>query len=75
MDPQVEVADVAARATLVVAARTTWQAFPGTWPELSQEVWDCLRTAGVTSGCPNVMLYLDDAPTVEIAFHSANCSA
>src|SRR3954462_7453820 len=30
------------------------------------QVWDCLHAAGITRGCPNVMLYLDDLPHVEI---------
>jgi effector-binding domain-containing protein len=66
VDPQVRLADAAAQPTLVVAAATTWPQFPQTWPVLSQEVWDCLRANGVTSGCPNVMLYLDDEPHVEV---------
>ena len=59
-------AEVAPRPTLVVAARTTWQELPETWPSLSQEVWGCLRAGGVTSGCPNVMLYRDGVPHVEV---------
>jgi effector-binding domain-containing protein len=57
---------VAARPTLVVPATTTWREFPSVWPVLSGEVWACLRAAGIQRGCPNVMLYLDDAPRVEI---------
>jgi effector-binding domain-containing protein len=59
VDPQVRIEEVGARPTLAVAAAATWQ-------ELSGEVWDCLRSAGITSGCPNVMLYLDDVPHVEV---------
>jgi effector-binding domain-containing protein len=66
VDPQVRLADVSTQATLVVAARTTWPEFAATWPELSQEVWGCLRAAGISRGCPNVMLYLDDVPNVEV---------
>jgi effector-binding domain-containing protein len=66
VDPQVRLAEVAAQPTLVVAARTTWQEYPETWPVLSNEVWDLLRANGVTSGCPNVMLYRDDVPNVEV---------
>jgi len=62
----VRLAEVEAQPTLVVAARTTWPEFPDTWPRLSQEVWGLLRSHGVTSGCPNVMLYLDDVPNVEV---------
>jgi catechol 2,3-dioxygenase-like lactoylglutathione lyase family enzyme/effector-binding domain-containing protein len=30
------------------------------------EVWDCLRANGITSGCRNVMFYRDDRPAVEV---------
>jgi effector-binding domain-containing protein len=66
MSYQVTVADVAARPTAVVAATTTWQEFPTLWKELLDEVWACLRAGGVRRGCPNVMLYRDDVPHVEI---------
>jgi effector-binding domain-containing protein len=55
----VELLDVAARPTAVVAATTTWRAFPALWPQLSDEVWACLRANGISGGCPNVMLYRD----------------
>lgn len=54
------------RPTLVVAARTTWTEFPTRWRPMLDEVWECLRAAGVSGGCPNVMVYLDDVPHVEI---------
>ena len=63
---EVTAADVAARPTAVVAATTTWHAFPALWGELLGEVWACLRAGGVDRGCPNVMLYLDDVPRVEV---------
>ena len=66
MSHQVTLADAAARPTAVVAAATTWPEFPALWPELLGEVWDCLRAGGVRAGCPNVMLYLDDVPHVEV---------
>jgi effector-binding domain-containing protein len=62
----VTVVEVAARRTLVVPAATTWAEFPGLWRELSGEVWACLRAGGVNGGCPNVMLYRDDVPNVEV---------
>jgi len=58
--------DVVARPTAVVGTATTWQQFPIVWKELLDEVWACLRAGGINSGCPNVMLYLDDAPNVEV---------
>jgi len=63
---EVTVADVAARPTAVVAATTTWQAFPTLWRQLLDEVWACLRSHGITRGCRNVMLYLDDRPHIEV---------
>ena len=66
MSYQVTVTDVAARPTAVVAATTTWREFPALWKELSSEVWACLRAGGVERGCPNVMLYRDDVPHVEV---------
>ena len=66
MTYEVTVMDVAARPTAVVPATTTWQAFPTLWQSLLDEVWACLRAGGVERGCPNVMLYLDDTPRVEV---------
>jgi effector-binding domain-containing protein len=66
MSYQVAAGDVAARPTMVVAAATTWQEFPALWPKLLDEVWACLRANGINRGCRNVMLYLDDAPHVEV---------
>ena len=63
---QVNVIDVEARPTLVVAATTTWCEFAALWPILSGEVWECLRAADIRSGARNVMLYLDDTPRVEV---------
>ena len=63
---EVTVAEVEARPTAVVAARTTWQEFPMLWQELLDEVWACLRAGGIQRGCRNVMLYLDDTPRVEV---------
>jgi effector-binding domain-containing protein len=59
-------AAVEPRPTAVVPATTTWQEFPRLWKELLDEVWACLRAGGVQRGCRNVMLYLDDAPHVEV---------
>jgi effector-binding domain-containing protein len=62
----VNVVDVVARPTAVVAATTTWQEFPMLWRELLNEVWTCLRACGIHHGCRNVMLYRDDVPHVEV---------
>ncbi|HEY4227298.1 MAG TPA: GyrI-like domain-containing protein [Candidatus Limnocylindrales bacterium] len=63
---EVRLTAVDARPTAVVAARTTWRAFPALWGELLGEVWACLRAGGIDRGCRNVMLYLDDVPNVEV---------
>lgn len=66
MSYQVTVTDAEARPTAVVAAATTWPEFPGLWKQLLDEVWACLRAGGITRGCRNIMLYLDDVPHVEV---------
>jgi effector-binding domain-containing protein len=66
VDYEVTVVDVEARPTAVVAAATTWREFSALWGQLSGEVWACLRASGIDRGCPNVMLYLDDVPHVEV---------
>jgi hypothetical protein len=62
----ITVKNVAAVPTAVVAATTTWQEFPALWKQLLDEVWTCLRAADIHRGCPNVMLYKDDVPHVEV---------
>jgi effector-binding domain-containing protein len=66
MSHEVTLAEVEGRPTAVVAATTTWQEFPGLWPELLDEVWACLRAGGINRGCRNVLLYLDGVPRVEV---------
>ena len=58
--------DAEPRPTAVVAAATTWQEFPALWGQLLGEVWDCLHAGGIYRGCRNIMLYLNDAPNVEV---------
>src|SRR4051812_19955705 len=66
MSYEVTVAEVTARPTAVVPVTTTWREFPTLWRELSSEVWACLRAGRVEQGCPNVMLFHDDVPHVEV---------
>jgi len=66
MEDPVRTTIVEARPTAVIAATTTWRRYPSLWPELLGEVWACLRAGGVNRGCPNVMLYLDESPRVEV---------
>src|SRR5229473_3033938 len=55
---EVSVAAQPRRPIAAVAATTTWERFPGQWPEMLDEVYACLDRAGVKGGC-NVMLYRD----------------
>src|SRR2546429_4348460 len=66
MSYQVNVTEVEARPTAVVAATTTWQEFPTLWKELLDGVWGCMGGGGGHRGCRNVMLYRDDIPHVEV---------
>ena len=66
MIDEVAIVEVGHLPTAVIAATTTWREFPRVWRELLDEVWACLRAGGVDRGCPNVMLYLDDTPRVEV---------
>lgn len=66
MEHEVSIDDIEARPTAVIRATTSWRSLPIVWPQLLGEVWACLRSGGVDRGCPNVMLYLDDLPHVEV---------
>ena len=62
--PRVSLRQAAARPTAVVACRTTWAEYPALWPVLLAEARAAVREpARPGSG---VMLYLDDAPSVEV---------
>jgi effector-binding domain-containing protein len=66
--------DVAPRPTAVVAVATTWDDYPTLWPALLDEVYEVVRPRpelAPSSEAPggiwrNVMLYNDDAPSVEV---------
>ena len=62
MEYDIRIEQTAARPTAVIAATTTWARFPTLWGELLGEVW----AGGARKGCRNIMLYLDDTPSVEI---------
>jgi effector-binding domain-containing protein len=66
MGSEVAIREVQPLPTAVIRATTTWRLFPIVWRALLDEVWTCLRAGGVDRGCPNVMLYLDDTPHVEV---------
>jgi len=61
----VAIAEAAPQPTVVIAVVTNWREFPAQWGALLGEVWDVVRADGVHAG-RNVMLYLDDQPTVEV---------
>jgi effector-binding domain-containing protein len=69
----VHVVDAAPRATAVVALTTTWEEFPAVWASLLDEVYAVVRPRPELAPEPgpgpvwrNVMLYKDDAPSVEV---------
>jgi effector-binding domain-containing protein len=68
---EVRVVNIDARPSVVAGATTTWSGFGSLWKELLDEVWACVRAAGIERGCRNVMLYRDDAPTVEVGVELA----
>jgi effector-binding domain-containing protein len=61
----VSIVATSATPTAVIRETTTWERLPTLWRELLDEVWGYVRGASVQGG-RNVMLYLDDAPTVEV---------
>ena len=68
-----ETTTVAPRLTAVVAQTTTWQQFPAVWKQILDEVYAFVRpreelapTPGPGPQWHNVMLYKDDAPSVEV---------
>jgi effector-binding domain-containing protein len=71
MDP-VTVEVVEARPIAVVAATATWDTFPDLWRPMLDEVYACMRRHGNVKQGANVMLYLDDTPTVEIGVEFIN---
>jgi effector-binding domain-containing protein len=58
---------VDAQPTVVIPETTTWEAYPGLWPRLLDEVWSAVRPrrSELAPG-RNVMLYRDDVPNVEV---------
>jgi effector-binding domain-containing protein len=65
MEYAVSIVATSATPTAVIRETTTWERFPTLWGELLDEVWGYVRGAGVQAG-RNVMVYLDDVPTVEV---------
>jgi effector-binding domain-containing protein len=57
--------------TAVIAATTTWPAFPALWPRLLADVWAVVRAHDGITPDRNVMLYRDDVPNVEIGVEVA----
>ena len=66
MQPDVMVTFVTERPTAVVAATSTWQHFPAQWKPMLDQVYACLGRHGSPRQGPNVMVYRDDIPKVEV---------
>jgi effector-binding domain-containing protein len=62
---------VAERPTAVIAAETTWEAFPSLWRELLDEIWQVVRSNEAIAPGRNVMLYKDDVPNVEVGVEAS----
>jgi effector-binding domain-containing protein len=62
---------VAARPTAVIAATTTWDAFPTLWRPLLDAVWAAARSNDAIAPGRNVMFYKDNVPNVEIGVEAA----
>jgi effector-binding domain-containing protein len=65
MDHNVRIVTTPETPTAVIAETTSWEEFPQLWRTLLGEVWTFLRDSDLTTG-RNVMLYKDDAPSVEV---------
>jgi len=65
MEHAVSIVATSPTPTAVIRETTTWERLPTLWRELLDEVWAYVRGAGVQAG-RNVMVYLDDAPNVEV---------
>lgn len=69
MTVEVTVKTVEPSPTAVVAVTTTWARFPTVWSPLLDQVWRFLRgeaPEGLYKRGHNIMLYKDDAPSVEV---------
>jgi effector-binding domain-containing protein len=69
MSVEVTMKTVELAPTAVVAAATTWAEFPAMWGPMLDQVWSFLRgeaPEGLYQQGPNIMLYLDDVPSVEV---------
>jgi effector-binding domain-containing protein len=75
MDYVVNEQTVAERPTAVIAATTTWAAFPSLWRQLLDEVWQVVRSNEAIGPGRNVMLYKDDVPNVEIGVEARQAFA
>ena len=63
---EVRLEDVDPVPTAVVAQVTSWPDFPTVWKRLLDEVYEVARQGDITQAGHNVMLYLDDRPSVEV---------
>lgn len=66
MSYEVSIREVAARPTAVVRCTTTWPELAAAIQSSSDEVYRFLKTADVTQTGHNIVLYLDQKPTLEV---------
>lgn len=66
MSHQISVVDVAPRPLAVVRERTAWEELPSTIVRLLDQVYAFLKTASVVQNGHNIVVYLDNTPSVEI---------
>ena len=63
--PTVSLTRAGPQPTIVIALVTTWTEYPSQWGPLLGEVWQAIHAHDVRAG-RNIMLYLDDRPSVEV---------
>lgn len=66
MSEMISIVKVPRRATVVIAAATTWRELSRVWKSLLDQVHAGVRWEGSGRKGRNVMLYLDDLPHVEV---------
>jgi len=62
--PPVSLTRAGPQPTIVIPLVTTWTDYPSQWGRLLCEVWQAIHAHGIRAG-RNIMLYLDDRPSVE----------
>lgn len=68
---QVEIVEIPSTILAVVRQQTTWQALGNTIMASLNTVYDFLKTSAVPQQGHNVVVYLDDVPTIEVGVQVA----